>query len=254
MKTLIVSWHGLGDNILITPALKAYKKENKDEELYLAHLARLPVHDLLAKCPYIKGFHTVSDVWNDYANVELGREEVMNEALGYANQFGYEKVIELTLSPGLGILHKIHRAAHELGVTVTDYQTKIYPRSTKKIKAQADKFLEGVHRPLTFIHSKAGNPPKDLPEDIVLQMLGGYAPSSVIEYGSDTIPALKLPLGNIPLEMEILSRCDKVLCADSFIMHAAGALGIPTTAVFLVTPPEWVIPLHDTPLDLFIKV
>lgn len=254
MKTLIVSWHGLGDNILITPALKAYKEKNKKETLYLAHLARLPVHDLLAKCPYIKGFHTVSDVWNDYADVELGREEVMNEALGYANQFGYEKVIELTLSPSLGILHKIHRAARELGVSVTDYQTKIYPRKTKKIKAQADKFFEGMHTPTTFVHCKAGNPPKDLPEDLVLEMLGPYSPASVIEYGSDMIPAKKLPLGNIALEMEILSRCDSVLCADSFIMHAAGALGIPTKAVFLVTPPEWVIPLHDTPLELYIKV
>jgi hypothetical protein len=254
MKTLIVSWHGLGDNILITPALKAYKNKNKKETLYLAHLARLPVHDLLAKCPYIRGFHTVSDVWNDFANIELGREEVMNEAFGYANQFGYEKVIELTLSPGLGILHKIHRAAHELGVSVTDYQTQIFPRKTKKIKKQADEYMREVGSPTTFIQAKAGNPPKDLSEELVYQILGEYQPSNVIEYGSDMIPANKLPIGNIALEMEILSRCDNVVCADSFIMHAAGALGIPTKAVFLATPPEWVIPLHETPLELLIKV
>jgi hypothetical protein len=254
MKTLIVSWHGLGDNIIITPALKAYKEKNKDEELYLAHLARLPVHDLLAKCPYLKGFHTVSDVWNDYANIEIGREEVMNEALGYANQFGYDKIIELTLSPSLGILHKVHRAAHELGVSVTDYQTKIFPKITKKIKTQADKFMEQVVSPVTFVHAKAGNPPKNIPENVLLQILGPYVPASVIEYGSELIPAVHLPLGNIALEMEILGRCDKVVCTDSFIMHAAGALGIPTEAIFMVTPPEWVIPLHDTPLDILVKV
>jgi hypothetical protein len=254
MKTLIVSWHGLGDNIIITPALKAYKEAHKDEELYLAHLARLPVHDLLAKCPYIKGFHTVSDVWNDFPDVEIGREVVMDEAFDYAKQFGYEKVIELTLSPSLGILHKIHRAAHELGVVVTDYQTKIFPKITKKVKNEADKFMEGVASPTTFVHSKAGNPPKDIPKKVLLSVLGPYQPASVIEYGSTMIPANHLPLGNLALEMEVLSRCHNVVCTDSFIMHAAGALGIPTKAIFMVTPPDWVIPLHDTPLELYIKV
>jgi len=254
MKTMIVSWHGLGDNILITPALEAYAKAHPEEEIYLAHLARLPVNDLFTKCPHVKGFFTISDVWNDFENINVGRQEVLKEAKSYADQHKIDKIIELTLSPNLGILHKIHRAAYELQVAVTDYQTKVYPRITKKIKKEADAFMERVKRPVTFVQAIAGNPPKNLSEDLLRELLGSYNPASVIEYGSNMIPALHLPLGNIPLELEILGRCDNVLCADSFIMHAAGALGIPTKAVFLATPPQWVIPLHDTELEILIRV
>ncbi len=252
MKTLIISWHGLGDNIIITPALRKYAEEN---EIYLAHLERLPVQDVLAECPYIHGFHTISDVWNDFdGDVEKGRQVVWNEAKEYADKFNYDKVVELTLAPSLGILHKVHRAAHELGIAITDYQTEMFPKITPAVKRKATEFLKGLQEPLTFLHTDCGNPPKNVPEDIASGILGPYSPTSLIEYGSHNMPAKHLPLGDIALEMEILSRCDRVVCADSFILHAAGTLGIPTTAVFLSTPPYWVIPLHDSPLEIFIRV
>ncbi len=253
MKTLIVSWHGLGDHIIVTPALRKYAEET-GEELYLAHIERLPVDDLFAKCPYIKGFHKTSDAWNDYDDIDLGRHHVLLEAKEYADKFNYDKIIELTIAPSLGILHKVHRAAHELGITVTDYQTEMFPKITKHTKKKATQFLKGMEPPFTFIHMDAGNPPKNVPADVAMGILGPYNPKSVIEYGSNHIPAKHLPIGDIALEMEILSRCDRVICADSFIMHAAGTLGIPTQAVFLITPPYWVIPLHDTPLEIFIRV
>jgi ADP-heptose:LPS heptosyltransferase len=179
---------------------------------------------------------------------------VWKEAKEYADEFGYDKVIELTIAPSLGILHKVHRAAHELGIAVTDFQTEMFPKITKHTKKKADKFLENMVTPYTFVHMETGNAPKNVPSDIITGILGPYSPNSVIEYGSHNLPAKHLPLGNIALEMEILSRCDRVICADSFIMHAAGTLGIPTQAVFLTTPPYWVIPLHDSPLELFIRV
>ncbi len=253
MKTAIVAWHGLGDIVTLTPVLRKYK-EVTNEDLYLLHLERLPVEDLLKKCPYIEGFHKTKDVWNDFSDIDIGRKEVMKQAQEYADKFGYDKIVEITMSPSLGIAHKIHRAAYELGIKVDDYRTEIFPKITKKVKERADKFLEKAQEPYIFVHLKTGNPPKDISKELVMQVLGSVSLFQVIEYGSRDIPSHYLPIGDIPLEMEILSRCSQVICADSFIMHAACALGIPTKAIFVHTPVEWVIPLYETPLDVYIKM
>lgn len=255
MRTLILSWHGLGDNVLLTPVLRQYHQLT-GEEIVLAHLKRLPVNDLFENCPYIDGFVQVSDVWNDFPSVEVGRSAVMEEAVSYAKELDCNKIIELTLSPSLGITHKIHRACVELGMPYPkDYTTEIFPNITDEIVEQADKFLEDCTEPYVMAHIKTGNAPKDLKTDWVYQMIGKVKAMSVIEYGSNELLGKTLPLGNIALDMEILSRCERTFCADSFIMHAACALGIPTTAVFTTTPPAWVVPMHGgAPLNILMRV
>ena len=254
MKELFVSYHGLGDNILLTPVLRKYKEDNPEVSIGFTHLKRLPVNELLEECPYIDEFIPVSDAWNDFENVTVGFNTVMEEAKMHASNNGYDKVTAITTSPNLGITHKVHRAAHELGLAVSDYKTEISPKITDDVMAEADKFLEAVEEPYVFLHLKTGNPPKDINKDIIATFLSNVSPMQTIEYGSKSIPAHHLPLGNIPLEMEILSRCSKVICADSFIMHAACALGVPTIAIFISTPPEWVISLHNTDIEIYRKI
>jgi len=254
MRKLLVSYHGLGDCITLTPVLRRYKEVYPEDFIGLTYLRRLPVPDLLRNCSYVDEWLGISDAWNDYSGFEEGYKAILEEAKIYAKANNYDKIIPVTMSQSLGIPHKIHRAAYELGIEIDDYRTEIYPQITDEIKEQADKFLAKVQKPYVFVHLITGNPPKDLGKEIILAFLIGKSPFQVIEYGSRILPSNYLPLGNIPLEMEILSRCSKVICADSFIMHAAGALGIPTTAVFTHTPPEWVIPLHNVPLEVFVKV
>jgi ADP-heptose:LPS heptosyltransferase len=254
MKHLLVSYHGLGDNILLTPVLRKYKEENPQTHIGFTHLKRLPVNELLEECPYIDEFFPISDAWNDFPDFNIGFNSVVEEAKAYADKNEYNKVIVITTSPEIGLVHKIHRATHELGITIEDYTTEIFPKITGEIKEQADKFLENIDAPYVFLHLKTGNSPKDINRETIANFLVDISPTQTIEYGSRIIPSHHLPLGNIPLEMEILSRCCHVICADSFIMHAACALGIPTQAIFLSTPPEWVIPLHDANIDIYKKV
>jgi len=254
MRRIFYSYHGLGDNIILTPVLRKYKELNPDDYVGVTYLKRLPVPDLMKKCKYVDEWIPIKDVWNDFENFEIGYKDVLKDITIYAEINNFDEIIPVTMSPSLGITHKIHRAAYELGITVDDYHTEIFPRITKKTKEQADKFLENVEEPYLFVHFKTGNSPKDINRDIAIPFLKGYSPTQVIEYGNRTVPAQYLSIGNIPLEMEILSRCSKVVCADSFIMHAAGVFGIPTRAIFTHTPPQWVIPLHDTPLEIFVKI
>lgn len=240
--------------MILTPVLKAYK-EQTNEEIYLAHLERLPVNDVLAECPYISGFHTIPDVWNDFPNVDVGRAEVMKQADEICKKHDYHLMAEVTLSPTLGKTHKLFRACLELGIVeIDDLTTEVFPTITDEVREQADKFLETLVEPYTFVHRVTGNSPKDLEISLVYQLLQGTPAISIIEYGSNDLLGATLPLGNIPLDLEILSRCESVLCADSFIMHAACAMGIPTKAVFTHTPPAWVVPLHDVPLEILMRV
>jgi ADP-heptose:LPS heptosyltransferase len=254
MKKLLLSYHGLGDHIVLTPVLRAYKKQHPNDFVGLTYLRRLPIPDLMKKCKYVNEWVAISDAWNDYENFEIGYRTILEEAKVHATANGYDEVIPVTMSPNLGITHKIHRASHELGIEIEDFQTEIFPRITKKVREQADQFLEKVQEPYVFVHLKTGNSPKDVSKEVAMQFLGGTSPFQVIEYGSNELPSIHLPLGNIPLEMEILSRCSQVVCADSFIMHAACALGIPTKAIYISTPPEWVIPLHSCPLEVYVKI
>ncbi len=254
MKHLIVSYHGLGDNILLTPVLRKYKEDNPQTHIGLTFIKRLPVDELLRECSYIDEFFPTADAWNDFPDFNIGFNSVVEEAKACAYRYEYDKVIIVTTSPDIGVTHKIHRAAYELGVIVDDYTTEIFPTITDEVKEQADKFLENVEEPYVLVHLKTGNAPKDLNREMVAKFLVNISPMQMIEYGSRIIPAHHLPLGNIPLEMEILSRCEHVICADSFIMHAACALDISTQAIFISTPPEWVLPLHNVPLEIYSKI
>jgi ADP-heptose:LPS heptosyltransferase len=254
MKKILYSYHGLGDNIIMTPVLKKYREVYPDDHISLTYLKRLPVIELLEDCPYVDEWVPIRDVWNDFASFEVGYEAVLKGLQERALVNMYDEIIPVTMSPQLGITHKIHRAAHELKIEIDDYKTEIFPHITDEDVKQADEFLEMVEEPYVFVHLKTGNSPKDVKGNTAMKFLEGVSPFQVIEYGSNTLPAFHLPLGNIALEMEILSRCSRVICADSFIMHAAGALGIPITAVFLSTPPEWVIPLHEVPMNIYVRV
>ena len=243
MKILFHQFHGLGDAILLTPVLRKYKEEYPETFIGLTHLKRLPTQELFSECPYIDEFFPISDAWNDFGDFNIGKSKVYIEALAYAEDNNYDKLQEITMNRQIAI-HKIHRAARELGVRITDYRTKIFPNITEEIKRKADEFLKNVREPYTFIHTKTGNSPKDVGKNIITNFIRGVDTYSLIEYHSNDLGVCHLPIGNIPLEMEILSRCNKVICADSFIFHAAGALEKEMICLYRHAPIEWVLPLH----------
>jgi hypothetical protein len=249
MKTLFVSWHGIGDNIVITPVIRKYKEDNPDTSIGLAHLGRLPMEDLFKVCPYINDFFGISDVWNDFDNMNIGRATVLMEAKNYADRNDYDNVIEISLHPSLAI-HKLHRAEKEIGVIVEDYRTEIFPLITDKVRKEADKFLEDVVPPYVFVHRESGSDNRTGSPQLMGTFLGHEDKKSLIEYGSHGMVARHLPIGNIPLEMEILSRCSRVYCVDSFIYHAAYTLEIPTVVLFLQSDYRGVIPLFKADLRI----
>lgn len=242
---MIVSWHGIGDNVLLTPVLREYVKQN-NIKIALTYLKRLPIPDLFKKCPYISEFIPVSDPWNDFSDINTGRAHVWKEANVWKEEHGYDTIKEVTMHQSIAT-HKMIRAAKELNVKLVDYKTEIFPLSNKQIVKKADKYFDIVQPPYVFVHRIAGNPPKNVPVSAAEKLISsyGFTYKNVIEYGSRGLVARYLPTGDIAVEMEVLKRCSLAICADSFAMHAAVALGVPTAGIFTSTPPAWVIPLHE---------
>ena len=66
MKILFVFWHGLGDHILASPAIRAYRKANPDHYIGWAMLERFKNAGYLN--PNIDEFFYTKDAWNDFGS------------------------------------------------------------------------------------------------------------------------------------------------------------------------------------------
>ena len=107
MKVLFLFWHGLGDNILATPAIKAYKKAHPDHYIGWAMLWRFKSAQLWN--PHIDEYHWVNDAWNSFKTYKIGCEKVIKEAEHIASGNNYDKLIVIDHKSSNN--HKIYRNA-----------------------------------------------------------------------------------------------------------------------------------------------
>jgi len=117
---LVVYPHGLGDHVLLTPALRKYSKLHPDTKITIASLSRFgpKVEQLLGGLPYIHSFlPDLPDPWNDFKSYEEGIKFIKQRIV--YNFIGKFDEVKLILhKPREGFLHhKIFRTAFELGVS-----------------------------------------------------------------------------------------------------------------------------------------
>ncbi len=223
MKVLFLFWHGLGDNILATPAIKAYKKAHPDHYIGWAMLRRFKSAQLWN--PYIDEYHWVSDAWNDFKNYKDGCVRVIQEALAIERQNNYDKLIVIDhKSSGK---HKIFRNADEMGVTVTDLKTEFYFQFPRAMPMWD----------YDFFHGRSGVQAKDMAMLDVQRI-----------HGSIKNPLLNADV-NKPLWYwaEFLAQAKSIYVVDSVYFHIACALGRkPNVAYFAKGKPifDVVKPLH----------
>ncbi len=227
MKVLFLFWHGLGDNILATPAIKAYKKANPDHYIGWAMLRRFKSAQLWN--PYIDEYHWVDDAWNDYKTYKEGSKKVIEQAEIIADSswggHGYDKLIVIDhKSSGK---HKIYRNADEMGITVTDLKTEFYFQFPRAMPMWD----------YDFFHGKSGVQTKDMMLFDVQRI-----------YGTIKNPLLNADV-NKPLWYwaEFLAQAKNIYVVDSVYFHIACALGRkPDVAYFAKGKPifDVVKPLH----------
>ena len=225
MKVLFLFWHGLGDNILATPAIKAYKEQHPDHYIGWAMLRRFKSAQLWN--PYIDEYHWVSDAWNDFRSYEEGCKQVIIEAKQIERtDRSYDKLIVIDhKSSGK---HKIYRNADEMGVTVEDLKTEFY----FQYQTTSFDWLDS-----DFFHGQTGVKSKDMLHHDLERV-----------YGRIIVPMYNANI-NKPLWYwaERLEVARKIYVADSVYFHIACALGRkPDVAYFARGKPVFdvVKPLH----------
>lgn len=211
---LILYPHGLGDIILLTPALR----ELAADPPHVAVLRRFKGTDILAGCPWIEQVHYVlPDPWND------------TDRAG-CRQWGERYARDRCLTP-VWIwhppqMHKILYNAHVLDVELLSHQTEVW--IDDEVRETADDWLSGhTGEPYGFLHCSTGMPglstaavKKDFPSAWGHQYLKGKGVRDVVEVGKsfakDAFP--------MPVQFEIMRRAEVLCLADSVFYHAAHAL------------------------------
>lgn len=223
MRVLFLFWHGLGDNILATPAIRAYRKAHPDHYIGWAMLKRFKSAQLWN--PHIDEYHWVSDAWNDYGSYKEGAKEVAFEARVIQEAYKYDKLVVIDHKSSKK--HKIYRNADEMGVTVEDVKTSFYFQ-----------FSRTIHRgDFDFFHGHTGVPSKNL----LLHDLEKV-------HGAISNPCMNANIHKpIWYWAEWLMEANNIYVADSVYFHVACALDrMPDVAYFAKGKPifDVVKPLH----------
>ena len=93
MKRFLVLYpHGLGDCILLTPALREYYSLAANK-VHIATLERFKSAEFFKSCPYVDKIFYTKDAWADFPNSQIGFQELKNEWKEFAAQNGFMGVV-----------------------------------------------------------------------------------------------------------------------------------------------------------------
>lgn len=245
-KVLFVFWHGIGDNILATPAIKKYKQKTNNYVGWMM-MEKLRPAQLFKQNPYIDKLHWCSDAWHcvEPENVKAGSVVVKQEAEAIAEQEGYDDIIVVTHWDKTHY-HKIHRTAAEMGVLIEDNEVK-----TEFIYSEQDiqSFYKKIDLPeeFVFFNGKTGSASGD--KDWPLEWIKQYMYQNQIDLPIIS-PDFTWNINEVPIGFaaDVMKKAKFRFLVDSGLYHIAHALDLPIDlAYFKRGQPVWeqVKPLHS---------
>jgi len=227
MKPLICYPHGLGDCVLLTPALREFffMTGNKCS---VATLERFRSAKLFDNNPYIDEIFYTKDAWNDFENENIGFRSVYDTCIQIAqNSKNYTHVILprhkshqlkiLSNFQDIGIINPVNPTAE---IYTETYDVEM---ASKVISS-----CVGDNR-FGFVQTTTGVPKKDLPEGYGRAWLKkNRGLEHVIEVGVD-FDSFNF---SINTQFEIMRRASAVCIPDSVFYHACGAIHKPVDFVY----------------------
>jgi hypothetical protein len=223
---LIVYPHGLGDLIMLTPALRAYFHRT-GKKVSVAILNRFRGCGLLDNCPYIEDILYVKDPWN-----ESTRKLVMQEGRKLAKSRNLTPLC-VWHPPGE---HKIVYNLVMMGVEPFDgFNTEVYISDADR--RIADEWLgdHGFTDAYGFVQTSTGvrgktnaGGKKDLTPGWGARYMRHHGVERVVEIGID-FQYDEMP---IPAQFVIMACAEKICIPDSVFYHAACALNKKVDLVF----------------------
>lgn len=242
-KFLFVSPHGLGDMVMLTPALRKFKEKNSDTYVTVAGLERFgkTLVDLLSGLSFIDEVVTIlPDAWRDGPDqYDKNIEEVIKVADQYGKENQYKQGVYLPTARQDGYrLHKIFRFESEVGVNFScleDLQTEL--SVTREANKRAKDFLKGYNGKVLLLHNNAGNPPKEFTNEEIEKISSNFTDYNILEFGKE------ISYDDMEFSKALIKNADKVVAIDSVVMHIAGAFKTSLVALFKSTPVHQALPL-----------
>jgi len=248
---LVIYPHGLGDCVLLTPALREYYNKN-GHQLSVATLERFRSAEFFDHNPYVKQVYYTKDAWLDYPNSQVGFNTVYNDWKTYAREQGLRGVVMPMHSTPTS---KIILNFKYLGIPLdANPVTELY--TTPEDGDAADKIIAKLvgDAPFGFVQTNTGVPSKDLPADYGRTWLKDQRGlENIIEIGKE-IGALDY---NINIQFEILRRAAAVCIPDSVFYHACHAMNKPIDLVYFGRGEgiyDRVRPLHEVKENVVFKL
>ena len=242
-KSILICYpHGLGDCILLTPALREYFFTT-GKKASVATLERFKSAKFFDYNPYIDKIIYTKDAWLDFPEFNYGCQKVLEQCVEFAEENGIDEVAFLRHK---SYKEKILANYIDIGLEFAVNPTTEIHTSDNDV-ATASKIISelvGSER-FGFIQTSTGVPKKDLPPGYGKKWLEiNLGLTHVIEVGID-FDGLSLP---ITTQFEIMRQASGVCVPDSVFYHACGAMNKPVDLVYFAKGSsvyDRVRPLHS---------
>tara|TARA_R110002051_G_scaffold164664_3_gene235607 strand:+ start:33 stop:812 length:780 start_codon:yes stop_codon:yes gene_type:complete len=219
MKDILVIYpHGLGDCVLLTPALREFYKKT-GQKVHIATLARFQSAQFFDNNPYVDKIYYTKDAWLDYPSSHVGFNAVYNDWKKIAKEEGFQGVVMPMHSEPI---NKILLNFRFFGLAANDqYQTEFFSTPEDQQMAAAIVKDKVGDSPFGFVQTSTGVPSKDLPPGFGRHWLqANKGVEKIIEIGQE-IDQLEY---NINVQFEILRLAAAVCIPDSVFYHACHAM------------------------------
>jgi ADP-heptose:LPS heptosyltransferase len=249
MKTLFVFLHGIGDCIMFSGVLEAYKKKNPKEEIFLLVLTS-GAKQIFENNPSVEGVFISSlkenpRFWNPLAYLFFDKKNIQKEINSLKKKISFDKIRIVKIQSFPEILykifrnygtHKVERIAKEVHVSEKNLSYKIF--STEKEKKEAKKIIKGLSSAYAIVHPFSKDPKKNLSEEEIEKILRDLHKKKILPLIVGTEEETKrLKIKNekiianksFGVLYEILRKSKEFIGTDSSIAHLAGAAKIPIT-------------------------
>lgn len=220
MKNLLILYpHGLGDCILLTPAIREFYKATGNK-VHIATLERFKSAQFFDNNPYVDKIFYTKDAWHDYNNAQIGFKNLYQEWKGFAKEQGFGGLaMPMHSTPRSKIILNLEK----IGVrNAEDYRAEIHTGEADK--SAAKEIINNLvgDSDFGFIQTNTGVESKDLPKGFGREWLRiNKNLNKFIEIGVD-YGALE---HNINVQFEIMRNASAVCVPDSVFYHACHAIG-----------------------------
>lgn len=220
----IKTWGGIGDGILITPALKALKQKYPDSEIRVT--CNKNHEDILVNNPYI-----------DFLSVSPDDSAIKNVELDFLFDTNYGQ-----LKPSLNFdKHASEIIGDMVGVNVKSKQLDIF--LSEKAETKAKVLLSKYKNPIVMHISSKCSKNQEWDLDNWEKLVDGIPEYDFIQIGlKNTDPYVKGAVDmrgtSIMEAIAIVKHSKAFVGVDSFVAHAANAVGTRGVVLFGPSNPE----------------